>query len=127
MARGSRRHQGIRGLLRWSTTVVLGITAVVLGFAGLMSCQSRWLLREKSKTFVGMNAGEALARRGPPDGVASGRDLPTWKRGFTSSARPVEGLVYYWVVEDPSRISAYEVYVYADENGFVTCVFVGGT
>ncbi len=127
MASGSRRHQGIRELLRWSTTVVLGITAVVLVFAGLMSCQSRWLLGEKRKAFVGMTAGEAIARRGPPDDVASHHNPPTWRRRFVSSGRPVEGRVYQWVVEDPSRITIYTVDVYADDSGFVTCVFIRGT
>ena len=127
MARGSRRHQGIREFLRWSTTVVLGITAVVLVFAGLMSLHSRWLLGEKRKAFVGMTAGEAIARHGPLDGVALADDPATWQRGFLSSSRPVEARVYYWVVEDPSRITVYKVYVYADDSGFVTCVFIGGT
>jgi hypothetical protein len=127
MVDGSRRYATTRELLRWSTTVVLGITAIVLLFAGLLSLQSRWLLRDKSKTFVGMTVTEALARRRPPDGVASADDPPTWKRGFLSCARPVEGRVYHWVIEDPSRITAYKVYVYADDSGLVTCVFVGGT
>lgn len=113
---------------RLTWIIIFGAVLLTWGLVGLTwlaGRQDRWLAALQRDVVVGMTRDDVLQRMGRPDAVhAPGSD--EWRRGFTHLERPIEHELLTWTIFDPAH-AACRLFVYVDEGGMVTCVYIGTT